>query len=586
MIDRHHALGRALALRSHVRIGLLPILIAALLAMAGHGGIAWALDPRSPSYEQDIKPILARRCTVCHSARNREDADLSGGLALDSYDAMMLGTGSRKVVIPGRSAGSELLRRLSEADEDLRMPLQDEPLPRAQRELIGRWIDAGAPRGSPTTMVLPGSVTDRGTTARPSRRGPALDVMLPTDVKLPPGSTNASRGGPLEIVLPAGPLPAVSSLAFRGDNRLLAVGTYGQVMLWDVVEGHPAGALIGIPGPVHALSFSRDGRRLAVGAGLPARSGVVRIYSVPDGTLIHDFSGHKDVVFALALRPDGAQLASASFDQSVRLWDLGEGQAAGAFRGHSDFVYAVAYTPDGRQLLTAGKDRTIKRIDVRTLKEVRTYSGHDQEVMALAVHPDGSRFVSAGDEPQIRWWTVDGDSPTSRRGGHSGPVHQLAFSGDGRRLISAGGDHSVRLWDARTGASSRQLAGPTEWQYAVAITEDARRAAAGGWDGLARLWDAETGRLLAILIQPNSMGNSDSRNHGPRTTDQPEWFAICPEGYAAGSARLIGAARWRAGGVSLGGEPVRVVCLRPDRIAQAMRGEPIKPVSLPTHPSE
>ncbi len=81
----------------------------------------------------------------------------------------------------------------------------------------------------------------------------------------------------------------------------------------------------------------------------------MRVYSVPDGTKIHDFTGHEDVVFALAFRPDGGQLASASFDQTVRFWDLGQGRPVGVFRGHSDFVYALAYTPDGRALYTRGQ---------------------------------------------------------------------------------------------------------------------------------------------------------------------------------------------------------------------------------------
>ncbi len=212
----------------------------------------------------------------------------------------------------------------------------------------------------------------------------------------------------------------------------------------------------------------------------------------PTGRDFFDLPGHEDVVFSLAIRPDGARLASASFDQTVRVWDLGSGAAVGSFRGHSDFVYAVAYSPDGRTLFTAGKDRTIKRLEAGSLKEERTYSGHDQDVLALAVHPDGKRFATAGEEPQIRWWTRDGKKPEARRGGHSGPVHQLAFSRDGKRLVSAAGDRSVRLWDGMSGTAIRQLDGPVDWQYAVGITADGHRVASGGWDGRVFLWDADS----------------------------------------------------------------------------------------------
>jgi len=532
----------------------------------------------SPTYERDIRPLFARRCTVCHRGSKRDDLDISGGLALDSYEAVLAGTKREQVVVPGRSAESELARRLGEADLDRRMPLQDEPLPQPQQDLVRRWIDLGAPRGVPVGRAGVAAAM-RSRVAKQFRQGRArsLEVVLPFDIKLAPGTLNAPQGGALAVALSIGPLPAVSALALRGDSRLLAVGTYSQVVLWDLYDGRPAAALGDILGPVHALAFSRDGRRLAVGAGLPARSGVVRVYSVPDGSLIHDFAGHDDVVYAVALRPDGAQLASASFDQTVRLWSLGSGRPEGAFRGHSDFVYSVTYTPDGRALLTGGKDRTVKRINVRTLKEERTYSGHDEDVLSVAVHPDGMRFVSAGNEPQIRWWNMDGDKPSAQRGGHSAPVQQLAFSGDGRRLISAGGDHSVRLWDGKTGAAIRQLPGSVDWQYAVAIADDGRLAAAAGWDGLVRLWDAESGRLLVTLIQPASA--ADGPGDPPRPLD---WLAISPGGHLAGSPQLLAMAQWRAGSALLTAEAARTACVSPEVVARVLRGEAVKPVSFPT----
>src|SRR5262249_22824157 len=158
-------------------------------------------------------------------------------------------------------ARSELLKRLDDSDEERRMPLYDDPLSTAQRDLIRRWIEAGAPRGEPI------ATREESSPSRRSRRVRTRDIVLKAG---PQGK------GPAGVTLKAGPLPAVTALAFRGDGRVLAVGTAGRVVLWDCEDARLA-ASIEVPGAVHALAFSRDGRRLAVGAGLPARSGVVRV---------------------------------------------------------------------------------------------------------------------------------------------------------------------------------------------------------------------------------------------------------------------------------------------------------------------
>jgi hypothetical protein len=497
--------------------------------------------------------------------------DISAGLALDSLEGILAGSARDKVIVPGKALKSELVRRLADQDEDRRMPLQEKPLSSSEQALVARWIDAGAPRGAAAATAAKAAKLE----PRRVRFVRALDVELPCDVKLGPGTPDAPKGGALTSSLRIGPLPPVTALAFRGDSRLLAVGTYGQVILWDLEDGEPAGAIREIPGPVHALAFSRDGRRLALGAGLPARSGVVRVYTVPDGTLIHDFSGHEDAVFAVAFRPDASQLASASFDQTVRLWNLGLASPDGVFRGHSDFVYSLAYTPDGRSLLSAARDRTIKRINTRTFKEERTYSEHNEEVLTVAAHPDGKRFVSSGGEPQIRWWGYDRDKSQARRGGHSGSVHQLAFSGDGQWLISSGSDKTVRLWNGKTGEPLRQLPA-AEWQYAAAISDDGKLAACGGWDGLVRLWNTASGRLCATMVQPPSLDSSSGEEPLSRT----DWLAITPGGQVAGSRALIEMLAWRAGEVSLPAVAARAVCVHPEIVARAMHGEATDPVKF------
>src|SRR5207237_8939908 len=110
------------------------------------------------------------------------------------------------------------------------------------------------------------------------------------------------------------------------DRKLLATGRYGQVIVWDVATVRPIKVLTNVLGAGNDLRFSPDGTILAVGGGQPSAKGDLRLYRVADWKLLEVLRGHDDVVFSLAWRPDGKQLASGSFDKPVRLWDVAAGQ--------------------------------------------------------------------------------------------------------------------------------------------------------------------------------------------------------------------------------------------------------------------
>src|SRR6476659_6351544 len=81
-----------------------------------------------PTYWRDVRPLLRKHCTVCHSVRTVKEVDVSAGLALDSYPAVVKDP-KKPVVVPGKSADSELVRRLHDKDPARRMPLDADPLP-------------------------------------------------------------------------------------------------------------------------------------------------------------------------------------------------------------------------------------------------------------------------------------------------------------------------------------------------------------------------------------------------------------------------------------------------------------------------
>ncbi|MDZ4802134.1 MAG: DUF1549 domain-containing protein [Bryobacteraceae bacterium] len=87
-----------------------------------------------PAQTQEAWAILKSRCASCHNANLA-----SGGLRVDTRDALVL-----KSVVPGRSASSPLLQRIT-GEKQPRMPLGAPPLPQAEVAAIRSWIDSGAP---------------------------------------------------------------------------------------------------------------------------------------------------------------------------------------------------------------------------------------------------------------------------------------------------------------------------------------------------------------------------------------------------------------------------------------------------------
>src|SRR5262245_39122585 len=97
-------------------------------------------QPMEPTYWQDVRPVFRKHCTVCHSAKHLKEVDVSGGLALDSYEAVRKGS-QRPVIQPGKSGDSLLVHLIVTSDAKKRMPLDAAPLSGEQIALIKRWID-------------------------------------------------------------------------------------------------------------------------------------------------------------------------------------------------------------------------------------------------------------------------------------------------------------------------------------------------------------------------------------------------------------------------------------------------------------
>ena len=106
----------------------------------GIGAERRLVSTRTISYSQDIQPLLAKHCLLCHGPNTSE-----GGLRLDVPEKAFskLESGER-AIHPGHPEASELLRRVTTTDESEQMPPDETSLTKAEVELLRRWIQEGA----------------------------------------------------------------------------------------------------------------------------------------------------------------------------------------------------------------------------------------------------------------------------------------------------------------------------------------------------------------------------------------------------------------------------------------------------------
>jgi hypothetical protein len=119
--------------------------LAGIALVLGFSGILPAGAGESISFNHDIRPILSHNCIACHGP---DEHDRQAGLRLDQRDGAIaeLDSGLRAIV-PGKPDESELVARIRETDPDLIMPPPESNhvLSAGQKDLLVRWIAAGAP---------------------------------------------------------------------------------------------------------------------------------------------------------------------------------------------------------------------------------------------------------------------------------------------------------------------------------------------------------------------------------------------------------------------------------------------------------
>ena len=268
-------------------------------------------------------------------------------------------------------------------------------------------------------------------------------------------------------------------------SRILAGGTKGTVAVWDAASGRRE-SVFTVPGEAFSIAPNRDGSR-AVVSGTLKECFPPGLWETSSGRRLADVTGHTKMVYNVASSPDGALVATSSYDGSLRLFDAQTGEPRGVYPLGTERIPAVAFDPRGGELAAVTGNGKLLFVERASGTVRRTIQAHTTWIQDVVYSRDGARLLTVGRQDHtVHVWNVATGDLELTLSGRRDNLLQGSFSPDGRFIAAAGVDHVATIWDARTGEILRTIPGA---DFSAQFSPDGRELLTTGYSGYAVVWD-------------------------------------------------------------------------------------------------
>ncbi|CDS10720.1 hypothetical protein LRAMOSA11206 [Lichtheimia ramosa] len=233
-----------------------------------------------------------------------------------------------------------------------------------------------------------------------------------------------------------------SCLAVDPSGEMVCAGTIDtfEIYLWSVQTGKLLDILAGHEGPISSLAFSSNGMMLVSGSW----DHTARTWDIFGRNKHVESLQHQNEVLAVAFRPDGKEIASATLDGQLSLWDVDLAKQVGTIEGRKDIsggrrlndrttaensssgkcFNSICYTADGSSIIGGGNSKYICIYDIETKVLVKKFQiscnlsldGTQEYLNSKNMTEFGSKELMDDDDPSDVEDRLDRTLPGAQRG--------------------------------------------------------------------------------------------------------------------------------------------------------------------------
>lgn len=333
--------------------------------------------------EREATRILQSKCFVCHNEQTAE-----GGYSVHNGHALYRpGDSNATPIVNGNATESELWRRISSTDADIRMPSDSDPLPENERVLLKQWIESTPAWSAFKNQTLL------------ERTSP--DRIIRFDAATPTLETYGSRH------------PSLLA-SFSEIRKRIYVAGWGELLVWNSETGLLEMRWAGFDKRFSAIDLSEDERWLAISSGQPGVTGNVYLIDLELSTHAIRVWTTTDLPPTLRFSPNNKTLAIGSMTGQLAIVDVPTQKVEREELAHADQILAIEWNSDGSRWITGSRDRTARVSEYPSGELKVALGGHERSVCGVGFSSLGP--ITRDETGSLRLWSNDDTGrPLTRR---------------------------------------------------------------------------------------------------------------------------------------------------------------------------